>query len=72
MSQTDTFKLVSFTPIGFKKRVYPNTLCYLCRGILTNCCPMCDNKDCNIVKYNDTYCHQHCQALKISAETKKQ
>ena len=63
MSDTQIFKLINFSPIGFKKPNYPVQYCSLCRGYLTDVCTSCienHRENCVVVNYNDVYYHQHC------------
>lgn len=84
MEKTDTsIKILSYNPVGIKKRCYPMKYCTLCRGELTDACSIClDNgnnkklctvKCINITSENNTteilYYHTHCYNL-ISEVTK--
>lgn len=67
------FKLVNFTPIGFKNMNYPVQFCALCRGYLSEVCSNCMEtgcEKCTVTKQNDSYYHTHCLAL-MNAEDKK-
>ncbi len=60
------FKIVSFSPIGFKKNNYPVPYCSYCRGYLDNVCYKCIEQKCEICKVankNETYYHIHCANL---------
>ena len=75
MTETDTrtFKLTNFSPIGFKQVNYPTQFCSLCRGYLTDVCSVCMEKNeekCNVTNQNGSYYHSHCYTF-MNAETKK-
>ncbi|BCS83408.1 hypothetical protein QLL95_gp0715 [Cotonvirus japonicus] len=57
------FKLVSFTPVGYKVINYPTKYCVLCKGELVNPCSVCpsDSSDCGITNKDEAYYHIHCQ-----------
>jgi len=73
MQDTRTFKLTNLSPIGFKVVNYPTQYCCLCRGYLTEVCNTCmerGSENCNIVKSDGSYYHQHCLAF-MNSDTKK-
>lgn len=58
-----TFKLINFSPIGFKYPNYPVKICLLCRGSLIEVCNRCSEKGeekCNVMNLDNAYYHQHC------------
>lgn len=60
------FKLIHFSPIGFKVPNYPLSYCPLCRGSLLEVCGLCLEEkcaNCEIVSENDIHYHQHCYQL---------
>lgn len=59
----ETFKIVKIIPIGFKKYIYSNNDCPLCRELLN------DSKESDITKDNNLYYHNEC--LKIIKNNKK-
>lgn len=66
MSDNKMFKLINFSPIGFKVMHYPTKYCPLCRGLLNEFCGKCveNNSDiCNVVCIDETYYHSHCHGL---------
>ena len=63
MSDTRTFKLTRFSPIGFKVENYPVQFCSLCRGYLTEVCSTCmekSNEKCDVINSGESYYHNHC------------
>ena len=61
MSQT--FKLTSFSPVGFKIPNFPVQHCSICRGYLTDVCGTCfENKqtECQVTNKDGNYHHLHC------------
>lgn len=72
MTDNKIFKMVSFSPIGFKMINYPTQFCLLCRGHLNEVCSVCmENRSekCNIINDNDSYYHNHCFILMNSKKT---
>lgn len=66
MTDKRTFKLLNFSPIGFKVENYPVQYCSLCRGYLTEICNTCvENKceNCDVIQANESYYHVHCHKL---------
>ena len=63
MEDKRTFKLVNFSPIGFKMINYPVQFCSLCRGYLTEVCNTCTENNCekcDVIQADDSYYHVHC------------
>ena len=63
MEDKRTFKLINFTPIGFKVINYPVQYCSLCRGYLTDVCNTCSETNCEIcdvIQADGSYYHVHC------------
>lgn len=74
MEDTRTFKLVKFSPIGFKVPNYPVQYCLLCRGYLTDVCSNCmetSNENCSIINKDGLYYHNHCFTFVNSNNTAK-
>lgn len=70
MSNNAIFKLVSFSPVGFKKINYPIQFCQLCKGSLTEVCGTCfenENDCCEVINVEDTYLHDHCYKIKCQS-----
>lgn len=69
-----TFKLQSFSPVGYKTIVYPSKYCPLCRGELTEACSVCIEKNleqCTVIKNaSGDFYHQHCLELVDKKPTK--
>lgn len=60
------FKMIDFSPIGFKQINYPVQFCSLCRGKLTDVCGACFEKNitkCDVINTDDTYYHLHCYRM---------
>ena len=60
---SNIFKLVNFSPVGFKQINYPTAYCLLCRGYLTEICDSCTkyNRDeCHVLEKDGSYYHMHC------------
>lgn len=75
-NETDTkvFKLVKFSPIGFKAMNYPVQYCSICRGYLIEVCSICMEKGddtCNIINSDGAYYHNHCFLLTKDKESRK-
>ena len=75
MAKTDArvFKLVDFSPVGFKVMNYPVQFCSLCRGYLSDPCSNCienNNDKCTVTNQNNSYYHTHCFTF-MNADVKK-
>lgn len=58
-----TFKLVKFSPVGFKVPKYPMTYCMICQSDLLDKCGTClDNHvdNCSVINVKNGYYHTHC------------
>lgn len=67
------FKLIDFSPIGFKQINYPVQFCSLCRGKLVDVCGNCFENNitkCDVINTNDTYYHLHCYKMIETSEKK--
>lgn len=63
MENKHFFKIISFSPVGFKVPNYPCKYCPLCRGQLIEACALClkEKKDeCKVICENSIYYHLHC------------
>ncbi|ADO18727.1 hypothetical protein [Acanthamoeba castellanii mimivirus] len=67
MSDTNKiFQLIDFSPVGIKVNNYPVKYCAVCRGLLTDPCGSCVEKNinaCDVGEKNEFYFHKHCQQL---------
>ena len=69
---TPIFKLINFSPVGFRQPNYPTSYCSLCRGYLSDICHTCNDNNidtCLIIENDHSFYHKHC--FDFMKDTKK-